>query len=235
MKLRYLKINTLLDAAYQCGMDRQPIYLFIAAPPGTGKTWGSKSLKEYRGVTYFNSSYSPNEYKKHVKQVAESTVLFIHDDVGRPAHWNMKEFISAWCDMIDGHVDCRHFKSSICAICGFSVVLISTLDWYYAWKDAMRESGLIDRVLPITVGLSEETKENYRLEAQISAESNLLSDEPEQRKIGLRERHESHTLFEQNIPPRYLKNLLKISRYLTEKEMNELINIVLKDGVKYEI
>src|SRR3990170_3117596 len=82
-QLKHLTLCRLIDATYMCGKDRQPVFIHIAGDPGIGKTYATKSMEEIQGVTYFSANYSPNEYKANIKKIAPSTILFIHDDVGR--------------------------------------------------------------------------------------------------------------------------------------------------------
>ncbi len=63
IQLQHLNLSRLIDAAYWCGYDRQPVFIHIAGDPGIGKTYASKSLDREPGVTYFSASYSPNEYR----------------------------------------------------------------------------------------------------------------------------------------------------------------------------
>jgi len=235
MKLRYLKLETLIDVAYQCGMDGRPVSLYIAAPPGSGKTWASKSLAGYQSVQYYDSAYSPNEYKKFVADKAPGTKLFIHDDLGLSSGWNMKEFVSAWMMMIKGKIDYKHFKTMINAKCTFSMICISTLDTFYEWKDIMQSQGLLDRMLVIQLHLSEETRKKYQLEAQILAETLKQARDPIARKPELREKHDPAVLFELDINPRDLTNFLNMSTYLTEPEIKELIAVVQCESPDFEI
>lgn len=235
MKLKYLKLYSLVDAAYQCGMSNQPIAIYIAGDSGIGKTWASRSISEYPNVVYYSAAYSPNEYRKHIADRAQGCKLFIHDDLGLSGSYNIREFIPAWNMMIDGKLDYRHYKTSVSKNCNFSVVLISTLGSFYNWRDIMRELGLLDRVLLIKLSLSDETRQNYSLDAQCDAERGLCSGSPEQRNPALRQRHEPLNLLDMNISPRYIKNLLRLSMYLSSQEMEEVIKIVKDDSVEYEV
>lgn len=235
MKLKFLKLSSLIDAAYQCGMSNQSVALYIAGDTGVGKTWSSRSISEYPNVLYYSAAYSPNEYRKFVADKSQGKKLFIHDDLGLSGSYNIRDFIPAWNMIIDGKIDYRHYKSSISKKCVFSVVLLSTLGTFYNWRDTMSELGLLDRVLVIKLSLSDETKQNYMVNAQDEADCGICSSIPDQRKITLRQRHAPMKLTELNISPRYAKNLLRLSMYLTEPEMIELIKILNDDTVEYEV
>lgn len=236
MKLKYLKLSSLIDAAYQCGMNNTPVSLYIAGDSGIGKTWAARSVCEYPNVLYYSAAYSPNEYKKFVADKAQGTKMFIHDDLGLSGSYNIRDFIPAWNMMIDGKIDYRHYKTSIARKTNFSIVLISTLGSYYNWYDTMYELGLIDRVLGIKLSLSDETRMNYMINAQNDSETGKDNNVPEQRKPHLREKHEPlRDLFTMNISPRYVKNLLRMSMYLNGSEMLELIKIIKESTVEYEV
>ncbi len=236
MKLKYLKLNTLIDAAFQCGMDGRPVFIFISAPPGSGKTWASQSLTGKPNIEYYTAAFSPNEYLKHIAKIAPATKLFIHDDLGLCSQWNIDPFNSAWMMMINGKITYKHFKQPLTIPCNFSVILLSTFDFFGMWYDKMKGSGLLDRMVIVQLNLSDETRTNYQFNAQICAEEHLdnRKDAPV-REIHLRPKHEPMNLLDKNINPRSLKNLLKLSTYLIEDEMNELIGIVKSETPDYEI
>lgn len=217
-------------------MDNRPVFIYICAPPGSGKTWASQSLSGQTNIEYYSSAFSPNEYLKYIAKIAPATKLLLHDDLGLCAQWNVDPFNSAWMMMLNGKITYKHFKQPITARCNFSLILLSTTDFFGMWYDKMTGSGLLDRMLVIQLNLSEETRVNYQVAAQICADDMLdnCRDAP-LREIHLRERHIPMQLCDKNINPRSLKNLLKLSTYLTEDEMNELIAIVKSETPVYEI
>ncbi len=236
LKLKYIDIQTLVDIALQCGKDREPIHIYIAADPGSGKTWATKSLEHERGVDYHQASYTPNEYKMHIDSIKNTTKLFIHDDVGRISPAYAKDYISTFCDLTEGHTEFRQFKKSMAASFRFSTIFTSTLGWYYAWRDVMHETGFFDRVLVVLLELSEDTREEYQFTMQESADDHSLSNDPAPRKPKVREKHEPLQLYRNyNIDPRNLRNLLVMSKYLNQIELDELIGVIQSDKVKYSI
>jgi len=235
IQLKHLTIPRLVDAAFLCGRDKQPVFLHIAGDPGIGKTYSTKSIKAVHGVTYFSASYSPNEYKGHIKEVSKHTMLFIHDDVGRGNPSYTKDFISAFCDICEGHTEYRQYRKNLSSDFNFSGVFTSTTAWFYNWKDVMQEMGYLDRVLPIQVELHPDTEVLYRNACMDAALEGCLSNEPALRKITDLEKHDPMELYSMKVAPRNLRNILRLSCYLSREEMLELIAVIQADKPKYSI
>lgn len=235
IQLKHLTITRLIDAAFMCGQDRQPVFIHIAGDPGIGKTFATKSLESVNGVSYFCANYSPNEYKLHVKEVAKHTLLFIHDDVGRCNPSYVPDYISALCDIAEGHIEFRQFKKNINADFNFSGVFTSTIGWYYRWRDIMSEVGYLDRVLPIQLELHPNTEIAYRNKCNDDALEGLLSGDPAPRTITPLVKHPPIDLSNIKVAARNLRNLLRLSCYLDKPEMLELIAVIQADKTKYSI
>lgn len=235
IKLCNVNLMSLVDAALQCGRDKEPVYVYIAADCGCGKTWSTKSLKDEKGVLYFSASYSPNQYKMMIKEIASSASIFIHDDVGRINPRHTRDFINIFNDLTEGHIETRQFRKGFNTNFQFSVIFTSTLDWYYSWKEILEGTGFTDRVLTFCVGIDEITRKAYQTQLQRSAEVGNFGSDPSQRKPCLREKHTALDLSGCNLSPRNLRSLLRISQYLNESEMDELIKVVSVKGLKYSI
>lgn len=235
IQLRHLTLTKLIDAAYMCGKERQPVFIHIAGDTGIGKTWCTKSLEEQEGVFYFNGSFSPNEYKYHIKEKAKGTLLFIHDDVGRGNPKYTHDFISAFCDITEGHFEFRQFKKNLNADFNFSAVFTSTSEWYNNWRDIARGMGYFDRVLPLQLELHPNTEKKYQLACLDSVIEERSSKDPAQRKLEIIEKHAPIELTRCDINPRNLLNLLRLSCYLTKLELDELINVIRADKPKYSV
>jgi len=235
IQLKHLTLTKLIDAAYMCGKERQPVFIHIAGDTGIGKTWSTKSLEEHEGILYFNGSFSPNEYKYHIKERSKGTRLFIHDDVGRNNPKYTHEFISAFCDLTEGHFEFRQFKKNINADFNFSAVFTSTSEWYNNWRDVARGMGYYDRVLPLQLELHPDTEKIYQMSCLDSVIAGCASKDPTQRKVELIEKHAPVEINRCDINSRNLLNLLRLSCYLTKEELNELINVVRVDKPKYSV
>lgn len=235
IQLKHLTLVKLIDAAYLCGKDRQPVFIHIAGDTGIGKTWSTKSLEEHEVVTYFSASFSPNEYKYHIKERSKSTRLFIHDDVGRGNPKYMHDFISTFCDIAEGHIEFRQFKKNLNANFNFSAVFTSTSEWYNNWRDVARGMGYLDRVLSLQLELHPSTEKKYQTACFDSVIEGNLSKDPAQRKVSVIEKHDPANINRCDINPRNLVNLLRLSCYLTPPELEELINVVIADKPKYSL
>ncbi len=187
--------------------------------------------------TYFSASYSPNEYRGFIKQVAPTTVLFIHDDVGRGNPSYYKDFISAFCDITEGHLEYRQYKKNFNIDFNFSAIFTSTTAWFYSWKDVMDEIGYLDRVLPLQLELHPDTKDLYRFLCHEAARCGTLSNNPAPRKLSITaaDKHEPIDLNSCHVDPRNLRNVLRLSRYLTSDETKELISVITAGKPKYSI
>lgn len=235
IQLKHLSIPKLVDAAFWCGQDRQPVFLHIAGDPGIGKTYATKSLETINGISYFSANFSPNEYKLHVKDISKHTQLFIHDDVGRCNPSYVPDYLSALCDIAEGHIEFRQYKKNINADFNFSAVFTSTIGWYYRWKDIMSEVGYLDRVLPIQLELHPSTEIAYRNKCTDDALEGCISSDPAVRVITPMEKHPPIDLCGVKVAARNLRNLLRLSNYLSKPEMLELIAVIQADKTKYSI
>lgn len=235
IKLKYLNMQVLVDVAFLCGRDRTPVFIYIAADPGSGKTWATKSLEQVEGVTYFSSSTTPNEYRTSIQQICKRTRLFEHDDIGRCPKPYIPDYISTFCDMCEGHVSFRQYKKSINCSFNFSVVLTSTIDFYFQWKDIMKGCGLLDRMLTFILELDDSTRKKYQEKKQDDATMGCVSNEPEKRIVIDRARHGTLNVEQYDIDPRNMTNILRMSQYMTKEELAELVNVVHSDMPKYSI
>lgn len=235
IQLKHLTLVNLVNAAYNCGNRDEPVFIHIAGDPGIGKTFATKSVETVRGVFYFSASFTPNEYKCTLKNIAERTVLLIHDDVGRGNPKYTYDFLAAFCDITEGHTEHRQYKKNIIADYGFSAIFTSTTAWFYQWKDTMTSMGYLDRVLPLQLSLHPNTRKAYQTACQVAARKGSISNDPAPRDIPITEPHDPIELDDYNIDPRNLRNLLRLSCYLTYDEMVELINIVHEQKPKYSI
>jgi len=235
VQLKHLSLSRLVDAAYYCGKDRQPVFIHIAGDPGIGKTYATKSISEVHNVTYLSASYSPNEYKGYLKAIEKHTILFIHDDVGRGNPSYTQDFISAFCDITEGHSEYRQYKKNFNADFNFSAVFTSTSSWFYRWKDVMAETGYLDRVLPLQLELHPDTEAKYTQSCTDAAIEGCLSNDPAPRQITPMVKHDAMELYTMKIAPRNLRNILRLSCYLDKPEMLELISVIQADKPKYSI
>jgi hypothetical protein len=232
MRLRYLSLNTLIDVAYVCGVDGTPVSLLIGAPAGAGKTWAAKSIESVDFVQYIAHVYSPNEHRSVILKNAERTRLLINDDLGKTARWNQKEYFSTFMAIADGEISFTQWHSHQHKPMYCSMVLISTLDYYTANRTDMAAMGLLDRVVPVIVGLSQETRRTY----QETIRKHLRTRDPAPREPMLRERGEykDDIITKKDINPRLLQNLSYMSQYLTDDEFSELVAIAHAED-KYEV
>lgn len=245
-RLQHLKLHTLIDAAYLASRVGTPIFLYVAAPSGAGKTWAAEGLAKANlpGVTYYSKSYSSYAYREYVREIAPRTTLFIHDDVGQTTERTLVPFISIWCQMADGLIDWRYYQNSWTIPCNFSVILISTEKEYTAWLDEFNARGLYTRYLPVLLGFSEDAAIEYRASRDKAAKGNDALIEagmspdskkaPPRRLMG-RAFHEALDLGSLQVAPRHYDLLKNISRYLTAEELRELVQIVQEPCVRYQI
>lgn len=233
MRLKYLSLNKLVDVAYLCGIDGTPISLMLAMPPGSGKTWSTRSIAGSDFVLYLNKVYSPNEHRSVIGRNAARTKLLINDDLGFSARWNKIEYFSTFCMVIDGEIMFTVYKQTQHAVTNFSVVLCCTLDYFYAARNDMVTLGLYDRVVPICLRLSADTRHKYQ---QMVNDGTVCSNTPAPREPEITDKQEvkKGILEEKDIDPRLLMNLKFMSQYLTDDEFIELINVAHSNG-KYEL
>lgn len=233
MKLKYLTLHKLVDVAYLCGIDETPVSLLIALPPGSGKTWATRSIASCDFVLYLNKIYSPNEHRSVIGKNAARTRLLINDDMGFAARWNQKEFFSTFCMIIDGEIMYTVYKQTQHAVTNCSVILCCTLDYYYASRGDMAVIGLHDRVVPIALRLSNDTRRKYQ---KMINDGIIKTKMPEEREPSLIDKGDVKTdiIKEKDIDPRLLLNLTFMSQYLTDDEFDELVEVAHSSG-KYEL
>jgi hypothetical protein len=233
MKLKYLTLNKIVDAAYLCGIDETPVSILMALPPGSGKTWSTKSIQDCDFVMYLSKIYSPNEHRAVIGKNAARTRLLINDDLGFSARWNQKEFFSTFCMIVDGEIMYTVYRQTQHAATNCSLLLVCTLDYYYASRGDMVEIGLFDRVIPLTLRLSPETRRMYQ--------KSIIADEDGEKVVKPRIPElidkgpvQRELIERMDIDPRLLRNMKFISQYLTEEEFKEMIDVAHSNG-KYEI
>ena len=232
MRLQYLSLTTLIDVAYLCGLDGTPVSLFLGAPAGSGKTWAAKSIENIDFVQYIAHVYSPNEHRAVILKNAERTRLLINDDLGKTARWNQKEYFSTFMAIADGEISYTQWHSHQHKPVYCSLVLIATLDYYVSNRTDMTAMGLLDRVVPVIVGLSQETRREY----QESIRQHRRTRDPNPREPVIRPRGEykDDLITKKDINPRLLQNLSYMSQYMTDEEFTELVAIAHAED-RYEV
>lgn len=234
MRLRHLTLEKIVDTAYFCGFEKMPVSVLIAAPPGSGKSWCTCALRDVEGVQYISKVYSPSEHRKMIGDAASRTRLLINDDLGLMARWNQTEYFSSFCMAHDGELLFRQFRAQTHAQMRCSIVLCCTLDYFYANVDTMRAIGLLDRVIPIILDLSDVTRERYKSAVM---QSDLQEREPPQRYPSPPDETrivKTEAILRNNVGPRELKNLRRMSLFLTDDEVDELIAVTHNES-KYEV
>jgi hypothetical protein len=235
MRLKYLTLNKIVDTAYLCGINNTPVYVILAAPPGSGKTWSTCALEDVDFVHYINMPSSPSEHRKMIGVKGPRTRLLINDDLGLTARWNQAEYFSTFCMIADGKIAYKQFKTLVYAKMNCSLLLCCTTDYFYAHYDEMTSGGLFDRLTPIVLGLSNETRTTYQ---KYIEKSSIYTVKPYPRyPIFADERIvKSDLISTKNISPRMLVNIRRLSQYLTEEETDELVSIAhAPDSPEYEI
>jgi hypothetical protein len=232
MRLKYLNLNKIIDAAYYCGLDHTPVSVLVAAPPGAGKTWSARSIQDADFVQYINHVLSPNEHRATIAEKAQRTRLLINDDLGLAARWNQKEFYSTFIMVCDGEISYTQYKQKQHALLTCSVVLLCTSEYYTQNRNEMRGMGLLDRVVPIVVGLSQETRRSYQDMIRLRRAPRI----PAPRDPAKLDRGDfkDNMIEKKDIDPRLLQNLAYMSQWLSEDEFGELIAIS-HDQEKYEV
>jgi hypothetical protein len=232
-RLKYLTLEKLIDTAYFCGIGRTPVFLIIAAPPGAGKTWCTSSISETDFVLYMNKPYSPAEHRKIIAKHAPRMRLFINDDLSLSARWNAKEYFATFCMIYDGEVVFTQWKSTIQAHTRCSMVLCCTTEYYHANRDDMTALGLLDRLIPIVLELSSETRKKYQSYIQ---DTSVFDNTPVQRDPVFKDARtvKKGIISKKDIDPRLLLNIRRMSQFLTDDETEELIAVAHSNG-KYEI
>jgi len=233
MRLKHLTLNKLIDTAYFCGIDETPVSLIIAAPPGAGKTWSASALAETDFVQYLCKPFSPSEHRKIISQNAARTRLLINDDLSLTSRWNAKEYLATFCMIHDGEIMYTQWKTTYHAHMHCSMVLYCTTDYLHSNFDDMKAMGFTDRVIPIILGLSNETRKIYQKYEQ---ESHLFDSKPALRNPEFLEIKSVKTelLAKKDIDPRAFRSLRRMSQYLTEEETEELIDVA-HSNERYEI
>lgn len=234
MKLKHLTLDRIVDAAYYCGIDGTPVSLIIAAPPGAGKTWSTRSISGCDFVMYLSGTYSPNEHRKIVKEAAARTRLIINDDLGLTSRWNQSEYYATFAMISDGRVQYTVWRTSHITPINCSLILCCTYDYYRMNRDKMLEMGLLDRVVPLVMGLSFETRKQYQ---KYREHTSIRSNGPTEREPAeppTPRTVKTDLISRKDIDPRMFLNLQRLSQYLTEEETVELIEIAHSEG-KYEI
>lgn len=235
MRLKYLSLTKLIDVAYLCGCDNTPISLLISTPPGGGKTWASKSIQNADFVQYLNHIFSPNEHRATIAGKAARTRLLINDDIGLAARWNQKEFYSTFIMIADGEISFTQWKQNQHAVLNCSLVLLCTLDYYTVNHGDMVAMGLYDRVVPIVVGISQETRRVYQDNIRLRRSSRLSRNPPERLPEPLEKGEFKDEMIEKkDIEPRLLQNLAYMSQWLTDDEFSELVSIAHEHN-KWEV
>jgi hypothetical protein len=232
MKLKCLNLAKIIDVAYVAAIDGTPVSILIAAPTGAGKTWAGKAIENVDFVQYINHVYSPNEHRSVIVEKAARTRLLINDDLGKTARWNQKEYFSTFMSICDGELSYTQWKQHQHARMACSLVIICTTDYYVTNSRDMAGMGLLDRMVPIVVGLSQETRKTY----QDTIRLHLGGRNPPPRDPTLVEKGEfkDDVIGKKDINPRLLQNLSYMSQYLTDEEFTELVAIS-HDGDKYEV
>lgn len=234
MRLKYLTLPKLIDTAYWCGMDGTPVSVLIAAPPGAGKTWATESLINTEFVHYLAKPISPNEHRKTIARNSARTRLFINDDLGLCSRWNAKEYFSTFCMIADGDMRFTQYKHTVSAQMQCSMVLCCTISYFNDNFDDMNAVGLMDRVVTIAVKLSRETRKSYQ---QLVLTTDLHNRHPPERDPVFTDIHpaDENLLKVKNIDPRLLNNLRRMSQYLTDDEIAELVTLAHSEQLEFEI
>ena len=233
MKLKHLTLNKIVDAAYCCGIAGTPSSILIAAPPGTGKTWSTRGISDCHDVPfvqYITGAMSPTTHRESIMQQSESTRLIVHDDIGLCSRFDQDQIFATYMMAISGEISFRQYKRDDHAYIKASVVICCTLGYYSDHSKNLQQIGLLDRVLPVVVGLSKETRAKYQNSI------NIFDDEPPKRTPEVIDQRtpQMEILIENDISPRWMRNISKISQFLSEDELIELISVINRP-LKYEV
>lgn len=234
MRLKSLTLAKIVDVAYWCGYNRTPVSLLLAAPPGSGKTWATQSLRGYNRVCYINTGTSPNEHRKLIITEAARTSLLINDDIGYFLN-RREEYFVTFGMIIDGRIAHTVFKTGQFAEMKTSLVLCCTDTQYYDVKDSMVASGLHSRLVPLVMGLSAQTRRAY----QQSVLSRPICDTtapPERRPAPMKcGKPKDEIIAEFDVDPRLISNIRRMSQYMSEAETEELIDIAHRQRKEWEV
>jgi len=234
MKMKLLTLDKIVDVAYWCGRLSTPVSIIIAAPPGAGKTWSTKSISGVNRVCYVNTSTSPNEHRKLIASNAPRTSLLINDDIGY--FLNRKdEYFVTFGMVIDGRISHTMYKTVQTAVMNCSLILCCTTEQFFDNLDSLKASGLYSRIVPIILGLSAETRADYQ-KSILSGEIRCTSDPKPRKPAPLkRGKPKDSIIHEYDVEPRMIANIRSMSQYLTEAETEELILIAHSRRMEYEV
>jgi hypothetical protein len=233
MKLKHLTLNKIVDACYACGIARTPVAVILAAPSGTGKTWATEAITDQSDipfVQYITGAMSATSHRKKILALADYTRLIIHDDIGMCSRFEQEQIFSTYMMITSGKIEFEQYKTMDYKKIDSSVLICCTVGY---WADHLRvieAKGLLDRMLPVVIGLSEETRKSYQRDLDI-----FNTDAPK-RLPEIADQHSPLTeIFQkQDVSPRWMRNISKISQFLTEEEVLELI-AVLERPMRYEV
>jgi hypothetical protein len=230
MKIQTFQISDLIDVALQASRDKTPLYIWIVAGPGTGKSWACESIQHLPGVAFLNKVYSPKTHRELIGLNSPSTMLLINDDLGLCTRWNAKEYFSTFIMCIDGEIEYKQYKNTTSAKTNFSIILLSTEDYYNQNYDDVKGMGLYDRIIPVVVKLSHES----RKERQKFIGTSINSRHPPQRNAKIFENHGAQDLSAWDLEPRLISNMNILSQYFSKEQMDEIVQVVKNPG-RYEV
>lgn len=233
MRLKYLTLNKIVDATYCCGIVKTPVAVMIAAPPGTGKTWSTRGIADNVNVPfvdYITGAMSATQHRKTVMAHADKIRLLIHDDIGLCSRFDQEQIFATYMMVIAGTIEFKQWKTIDYAKMQTSVIICCTLAYWADHEEIMRGKGLLDRLLPIALDLSNETRRDYQKSI------NIFDDDPPKRtpEIIDQGRPQTDLLIDNDVSPRWMRSLSKISQFMSADELLELI-AVLNRPMKYEV
>lgn len=235
IKLEYLKLTTFVDAIYFAGIDGKPIHGLIAGETGVGKTWCTKSISQQRYVQYLSANDSPSEHRKVIIDSSRRTKLLINDDLGLMTG-RIKEYFATFIMAMDGAISHSHFKTKVRSDTSFSLILCMTKDYIEQNRAMLEGMGVVDRMMPLCLGVSDDTRREYQ---EHQANDLTVTKDPKQRvpvrSLGRDLIKNPFPLLDYNISPRNIGNLKIIQKYLSDNEMEELINILHSQPYAYSI
>jgi len=223
--LKHLTLEKIVDAAYFCGIDGTPVSVMIGAPPGSGKTWSTSALSEIELVIYQNTPLSPTQFRKRICKSARRMKCLIVDDLAFIERWDQDQYYNTFNMIHDGEIGHGQYNDEDHAFIKTSMILTCTWDYYHSHKKTMAGCGLMDRVIPCILQLSDETRLKYQELIINSITAGSYTGNPPFRKPtseGENTGYKSDLLITKNVDPRLLTNLMRISQYLTIEETEEL-------------
>lgn len=229
-RLRYLTVKKLFDTAFLCG-KRYRVYIYLNSDTGSTKTVNSVGIRnaEKVKVNLIKGQMTPAKHREALLVNRKNVCLIIHDDIGRLKRKVIEEYFNNFMDVIDGNVSYSQYEQVINEEVDASLIITSTLDQYRIFAGKMRPGGLLDRLLVVPLTLSEETKMLWRKTILEFDERNINLP------VEIRKEHEPHVALVNELEPRLYKNVLNMSRFLTEDETIELIEIVNNPNPIYSI